>query len=373
MLKLLTILLLATLLNAQKMETTKTVCIQQSAYAGKTLAEQKKVLIEQAKQESLEELYGTLIASITNILDGRLVSDEIKSRAVGSVRVKGDPSFSNGKNLGEICANVTSYITPADIKKYSPQSVKLKHFCFNDTSVSMKNIKNAARLAAYKEMLIQYKPSLKNISQEQAEDVLHSFKLYNDKYDFNTGSYCFDAKGTVLPYELEMRDFSDAISSQQLTSKELTVKLKTNKKSKIPSFKEGEEIELFIKMSKVGYYYIVGYTQLKNEKYSYLLDLRDAEGDDKFVMYVGSDEVNKWVSLGAFTAQRPFGTESLQVMASNKKLADSLPRYKYDDNKELYFISKDIQKTVYQTRAIGKKKSKTQVITEATLSFKTSQ
>ena len=186
------------------LQTTKTSCIQQSVYAGKTLEEQKKILIEQAKQESLEELYGTLILTSTDLKNGKITNDEIKTRAVGSVRVKGDPKFYNGQNLGEICANVTSYITKEDLEKYTPKEVKLKDFCFSDSSVAIKEVKNKARESAYKEMLVQFKPALKTLSKEEAEKYIHGFKESNGNFDFDKGAYCFDAVGTVLPYELEI-------------------------------------------------------------------------------------------------------------------------------------------------------------------------
>lgn len=198
------LLFLLIALNAQNITSLKTSCIQQSAYPNKTLNEQKKILIEKAKQESLEELYGTLIVSSTDIVNGKLKSDEIKSRAVGAVRVKGNPGFYNGKNLGEICADVTSYITPEDIIKFSPTKVSLTGFCFNDTNVAMKDIKTQARLSAYREMIVQYKPSLKNVSKEKAESLIHGFKESNSNFDFEKASYCFNAVGTILPYELEM-------------------------------------------------------------------------------------------------------------------------------------------------------------------------
>ena len=199
----LSILLLLTLVNADKLETSKTSCIQQSAYADKTLAEQKKILVEKAKQESLEELYGTLISSSIDIKDGKLISDSIKSRAVGAVRVKGNPSFYNGKNLGEICADVKVYITKKDLEMYRPKKVTLTHFCFNNPAVAMKDIKQQSKYAAYKEIVSQYKPSLK-LSAEEAEKLIHGFKISNDNFDFDTASYCFNAVGTVLPYEVEM-------------------------------------------------------------------------------------------------------------------------------------------------------------------------
>ncbi len=98
--KLLMPLIISTILNAQNMTSQKTVCMQQSE---KTLTEQKKALIELAKQESLEELYGTLIVASTNIRDGKFISEDIKSRAVGAVRVKGNPKFSYLLNLQDAC------------------------------------------------------------------------------------------------------------------------------------------------------------------------------------------------------------------------------------------------------------------------------
>ena len=198
------IILLSVILQAQdKLETSKTSCIQQSLYPNKTLDEQKKILIEKAKQESLEELYGTLISSSTDIENGKMTSDKIRSRAVGTVRVDGNPLFHNGENFGEICTDLKVYITKKDLEKYRPKEVILHHYCFNDPSVSMKDIKKEAKYGAYKEILSQYKPSMK-ISKQQAEQFIHSFSISNDKFDFDTASYCFDAVGTILPYELEL-------------------------------------------------------------------------------------------------------------------------------------------------------------------------
>jgi len=202
---LLAFILSFTFLNAKNIESIKMSCIQQSAYPNKTLAEQKKILIEQAKQESLEELYGAVIFSSTDILDGKLQRDSIQSRAIGAVRVKGNPKFKNGENLGEICASVTSYITPEDIKKYSPKEIKLKHFCFADQKVTVSQIKPLAKRKAYIEVISQYKPSLKNLTMDQAESLVHGFTINNDNFDFSSGAYCFDATATILPYELEFQ------------------------------------------------------------------------------------------------------------------------------------------------------------------------
>lgn len=124
------------------------------------------------------------------------------------MRVKGNPEFKNGKNLGEICAEVTSYITSEDIKKYSPKELKLKHFCFADPKVRLEDIKPLAKRKAYLDAITRYKPTLKNISMDQAEQLVHGFLISNDKFDFSSGAYCFDAVATILPYELEFNQAS---------------------------------------------------------------------------------------------------------------------------------------------------------------------
>lgn len=214
-----TLVLLSTLSFAQEYTTMKTACIQQSEYTGKTLDEQKQVLIDQAKQLALTDLYGEMMFSKTDMLNGKIKTDEIRSRAVGAVRLKGNPSFYNGKNFGEVCTDVTAYVTDKDIEKFSPKEVILEKYCFNDRSVAMKDIKTQAKYGAYKEIISQYKPSLK-LSGEQAEKLIHGFKISNDDFDFDTASYCFNAVATILPYELEMGVDSGPIGTQEKEVKE---------------------------------------------------------------------------------------------------------------------------------------------------------
>ena len=240
---LLSLLLLLTLVNAQdKLQTSKTSCLQQSAYPNKTLVEQKKILIEKAKQESLEELYGTLISSSTDIESGKMTMDKIQSRAVGAVRVSGNPSFYNGKNLGEICTDVKVYITKKDLEMYSPKKVSLTHYCFNDPSVAMKDIKQEAKFGAYREIIGQYKPSMK-VNGKDAEQFIHGFIISNDKFDFETASYCFNATATILPYELELASKKkNIVSNTKVPNKNLYTSCKSIKEQ--------------VKTSKNGYYNI---------------------------------------------------------------------------------------------------------------------
>lgn len=191
-----------------KLKTTKTSCIQQSNYPNKTLDEQKKILIEQAKFNALGELYGHLLYAKTDLSNGKITNDSIKQRAIGNVRIEGNPTFYNGQNLGEICSNITAYVTQKDLEKFKPKKVELKNFCYNNPSTPTNQIKEKAKYKAYKASIEKYKPSMKNISNKHAESLIHGFKTSNEKFDFNTGVYCFDSVATLLPYELELTNNS---------------------------------------------------------------------------------------------------------------------------------------------------------------------
>lgn len=197
-------LLLTSIYANEKHETVKTSCIQTSEHSGKSQKQLKEILIKQAKRDAIGELYGSLILSKTDVKDGKLVSDEIKQKAVGSIRIKGNPKFYNGTNFGEICSDINAYITKKDLEKYSLKQITLQNFCFNDTTVATKDVKQRAKEKAYREILTKYKPSLKNISLSQAQELIHKFSISNDKFDFNTGSYCFQANGSLYPYEVEL-------------------------------------------------------------------------------------------------------------------------------------------------------------------------
>ncbi|KAB7883093.1 hypothetical protein [Poseidonibacter ostreae] len=197
-----------------KYETSKINCILQSNYNNKTIDELKRILVEQSKREALEELYGTTILSKTDVLNGKLVTDEIKQKAVGSVRLKGNPEFYNGENFGEICSKVHVYITKKDLEKYSPKSVILNNFCFNDTSITLKDLKQKAKEKAYIEMITRFKPEFKDIKLLDAKKYIHKFIISNETFDTKKESYCFDARGDILPHELELTDISSIKSNK---------------------------------------------------------------------------------------------------------------------------------------------------------------
>jgi len=165
-------------------------------------------------------------------------------------------------------------------------------------------------------------------------------------------------------------DFDALLNSGVISSSSLKVSLNSNRGSQNLLFRSGEEIELFVKLNKMGYLYIVGYTQTQDGRFSYLLELQEGSENSKFVKFVNADDASRWISLGAFTIEAPFGVESLQVVASNRKIS-SLPNTNYDEQSGYYIISNNIKKALALSRGIKKKNSKKTEISEDVMSFTT--
>jgi hypothetical protein len=165
-------------------------------------------------------------------------------------------------------------------------------------------------------------------------------------------------------------DFDKLLNSGIVISSKLKVQLNSSKGSENLLFREGEDVELFVKLNKKGYFYIVGYTQTKDGKFSYLLELQEGSGGSKFIKFVNADDASRWISLGEFSVEKPFGVESLQVIASNKKIT-SLPLAKYDQKSGYYVISNNIKQTLIKTRGLKKKHSKKAEFSEDVMSFTT--
>ncbi|KPK46349.1 MAG: hypothetical protein AMK74_00510 [Nitrospira bacterium SM23_35] len=187
---------------------------------------------------------------------------------------------------------------------------------------------------------------------------------------------------TLLPesysgYEVKPKtlSFDKLLYEGFAVSNEFKIDITTNSGRENLLFKEGEEAEFLVKMNNPGYFYIVGHVvKPGDEEYSYLVDFDDTgqiRGGRKFIRYVNIDDVNKWIGLGRFEIVAPFGVESLQVIASSNDLIDRLPSHGYDDETQLYVVSRDPNKAVMNTRAIKKKISKEVKSAETVLLFTT--
>jgi hypothetical protein len=140
-------------------------------------------------------------------------------------------------------------------------------------------------------------------------------------------------------------------------SSDFRAQLTTNRGNEDVLFDERDEVELLVKLSRPGYFFVVGHVARKGENYSYLLELERANNDRRFVRYVNADDVNKWLSIGRFEATAPFGVESIQLMASSDDPINRLPTHPLDPITGLYVTANNAQQGISNTRALRPKRS----------------
>ncbi|MCB9480297.1 MAG: LPP20 family lipoprotein [Desulfobacteraceae bacterium] len=154
--------------------------------------------------------------------------------------------------------------------------------------------------------------------------------------------------------EPSLKDFSELVKEGIIVSDKLNIDITTSKGKKHLLFSEGERVNLFARMTKPGYFYILAHN-LKEEQYSYLLDFYDSIGNEKFIFNVSPEMVNKWINIGEFEVVPPFGVEKLEIFASTKNPAEAIPQTFFDKTTKLYRLNKDPSQAVVLTRALIRK------------------
>jgi hypothetical protein len=152
-------------------------------------------------------------------------------------------------------------------------------------------------------------------------------------------------------------NFDRLLHDGLVQSNDFKAQINSNRGSESVLFDEKDEVELFVKISRPGYFYVVGHVVKTAENYSYLLELSQAERNRRFVRYVNADDVNKWLSIGRFETTPPFGIESLQLIASSDDPINRLPSHQLDHKTELHLIASNAQQGVTHTRALKPKRT----------------
>ncbi|MEA2099217.1 MAG: DUF4384 domain-containing protein [Campylobacterota bacterium] len=364
-------------------------------------------VIANLSAKKVNKLYTKKLKNLNHEIDANLL--EIKKSKSSSIKLK---LYENIFSLLKDYDRYESVATILDIKlekrpiitKAEVQSEILKF----STKIDSINIATQILAKSFKQKnIFVYPPLMQNSTtvtqfgsyfQKKLKEKLRITSSLNNASYILLGEYIITKNSMILNYELlkvktnevvesktinikekaykniEIKpkniDFDALLNSGIITSSDLKVSLNSNRGSENLLFREGEDVELFVKLNKMGYIYIVGYTQTKDGTISYLLELSEGSGDYKFLKFINQDDASRWISLGEFTIEPPFGIESLQVIASNSKIS-TLPSVKYDKDSGYYEISKNIKKALSTTRGLKKKKSKKAQMSEAVMSFTT--
>ncbi|GAA3937906.1 hypothetical protein [Litoribacillus peritrichatus] len=159
-----------------------------------------------------------------------------------------------------------------------------------------------------------------------------------------------------MSYQPQTVNFDQLLHSGYVVSSDFQVSIQTNKGLRDLSFVEGEVVELFVKLNQPGYFYIVGHTKNALGEKSYLLELQDAPDNNKFIQYVNLDDANRWVSMGEFQVEPPYGLEGLQVLAYKNKPLQLIPGHYWDGR--YWVVANDLATGVATTRGLVKKRKK---------------
>ena len=176
----------------------KTCCMSAIGYSS-GIDELKKELLNNAKREAVSELFGELIKSFTKIENFKLTKDKMMAASAGFVRIKGDPTYSQGKNLGELCVKIDAYAKDEDFEKFKPK-ILTKKSCIAEGDI--KTIKKRAEEQSKLEALIDYNQVLKKYPSEQILPLLHEVSFSESGFISNTLVYCTKVKGIIFPIEI---------------------------------------------------------------------------------------------------------------------------------------------------------------------------
>ena len=156
---------------------------------------------------------------------------------------------------------------------------------------------------------------------------------------------------TFKPTDL---DYDKLLNEGYIVDNKFRAALSTNFGNEALAFRQGEVVRILAKLNSPGFFYIVAHD--RSNKFSYLLDINEAEGNDRFVASVDSSQVNRWISLSpdGFEVTPPFGTEDLQLVATRKY--PSLPQTRLDKNGYYRVVAKSPKQAVLLTRGMKPKR-----------------
>lgn len=195
----------------------------------------------------------------------------------------------------------------------------------------------------------------KGVYEDQEKFISVTYRLMNksgDTFLTNVIKLAPEAYKSIS-YKPTQVNFEQLLHQGIVVSNDFRVNINTNLGREDLLFQRGQEVEIFVKLNRSGYFYIVGHTLNQDGKTSsYLLELSGSQGKRRFITYVNADDVNKWLSLGAFEVSAPYGIESIQIIAANRDLLHQLPNYHFSEKLGIHVLSNNPAESLLVARAL---------------------
>lgn len=164
----------------------------------KNIESVKAELLLSARRGAVEQLFGSLVTSLSQVDDLVLKNDQIRAASLGFVRIVGSPLFFNGDNLGEICVKIQAYTTDEDRAKLKPKELS-KKACTAEGDIG--TIRKRAEEKAIYEALTDYDATLKRLPLSRVLPLLHEVRFSEGDFVKDALTYCVRAAGTLYPIE----------------------------------------------------------------------------------------------------------------------------------------------------------------------------
>jgi hypothetical protein len=206
-------------------------------------------------------------------------------------------------------------------------------------------------------------------------DIFLSYQLIDLNYKVINRNSIVIAKAAHHSFRSkpDALEFETVFHSNVSLNNEFRAELKTQDGTDSLYYKIGERIKLFVRLNKPGYYYIIGHITQTDDALSYLLELNEGDGNEKFIRYISPEQANHYVEIASFDVIPPHGVEHLQLMASAQKIK-KLPNYRYDKGYYVIDGSKGrVVQTVRLVRGLGLHKEKNALISESMLTYTTAR
>lgn len=195
---------------------------------------------------------------------------------------------------------------------------------------------------SYNEKHISIQNNLIALVKEKNKQIVHA-----NSQQLTLGSI---ANLDYLPKSLE---FDQQLIKEHIIGNDFKIQIKTNKGSRDLLFEKGQTVKLLVKLSHPGYFYLVGHSQNSQKSQSYLVDLNDSSDNQKFIHYLGVEQINRWVDIGQFDVTAPYGSESIQAFGTLDYPDDKLPTTQFDGT--YYLINGSFSQVARKTRGLVRK------------------
>lgn len=189
----------------------KTACTQALGYL--ELDELKRDLLLEAQRMAVNELFGELIVSSTEVENQVLTSDQILASSIGLIRLEGNVSYFNGNNLAEVCVTIRAYVTSKDREKFAPYRLT-KRVCVTNQDLTTKQLIELSKYNAIMEALVDYDRRLEQIDPAVVLRLLKQVEFSESGFVPETETYCNRVEGYVMPIEvMTLVDLTGSLST----------------------------------------------------------------------------------------------------------------------------------------------------------------